>query len=68
MSPASDGMVASTSTHGSRCTRACQRPPSVRSLVVKSPAAVYGCGPKDPAKFSEDMEPWHAPTSGWASQ
>ncbi len=45
---------------------ACQRTPSVRSVVVKSTAAVYGCGPKDPAKFSEDMEPWHPPSSGWA--
>ena len=45
---------------------ACQRTLSVRSLVVKSTSSVYGCGPKDPAKFSEDMEPWHAPTSGWA--
>jgi UDP-glucose 4-epimerase len=45
---------------------ACQRTPSVRSLVVKSTAAVYGAGPKDPAKFTEDMEPKHSPTSGWA--
>ena len=45
---------------------ACQRTPSVRSLIVKSTAAVYGSGPKDPAKFSEDMEPRHAPSSGWA--
>ena len=45
---------------------ACQRTPSVRSLVVKSTAAVYGSGPKDPAKFTEDMEPRHAPSSGWA--
>ena len=45
---------------------ACQRTPSVRSLVVKSTAAVYGSGPKDPAKFTEDMEPRHAPMSGWA--
>lgn len=45
---------------------ACQRTPSVRSLVVKSTASVYGCGPKDPARFTEDMEPWHAPSSGWA--
>ena len=45
---------------------ACQRTPSVRSLIVKSTAAVYGSGPKDPAKFSEDMEPKHAPSSGWA--
>ncbi len=45
---------------------ACQRTPGVRSLVVKSTAAVYGSGPKDPAKFTEDMEPKHAPSSGWA--
>ena len=45
---------------------ACQRTPSVRSLIVKSTAAVYGSGPKDPALFTEDMEPKHAPTSGWA--
>ncbi len=45
---------------------ACQRTLSVRNLIVKSTASVYGCGPKDPAKFTEDMEPWHAPTSGWA--
>jgi UDP-glucose 4-epimerase len=45
---------------------ACQRTPSVRSLVVKSTAAVYGSGPKDPAKFTEDMEPRHSPSSGWA--
>jgi UDP-glucose 4-epimerase len=45
---------------------ACQRTPSVRALIVKSTAAVYGSGPKDPAKFSEDMEPKHSPSSGWA--
>ena len=44
---------------------ACQRTPSVRSLVVKSTAAVYGSGPKDPAKFTEDMEPRLSPSSGW---
>jgi UDP-glucose 4-epimerase len=44
---------------------ACQRTPSVESLVVKSTSAVYGSGPKDPAKFAEDMEPRHPPTSGW---
>lgn len=44
---------------------ACQRTPSVRSLIVKSTAAVYGSGPKDPAKFTEDMEPRHSPSSGW---
>ncbi len=45
---------------------ACQRTPSVASLVVKSTAAVYGSGAKDPALFTEDMEPKHAPSSGWA--
>jgi UDP-glucose 4-epimerase len=45
---------------------ACQRTPSVRALVVKSTAAVYGSGAKDPAMFTEDMEPKHAPMSGWA--
>ena len=45
---------------------ACQRTPSVQTLVVKSTAGVYGCGPKDPAKFVEEMEPRHPPTSGWA--
>lgn len=45
---------------------ACQRTPSVRTVVVKSTAAVYGSGPKDPALFTEEMEPKHTPTHGWA--
>lgn len=45
---------------------ACQRTASVRAIVVKSTSAVYGSGPKDPAMFTEDMEPKHAPSSGWA--
>lgn len=45
---------------------ACQRTTSVSTLVVKSTAAVYGSGPKDPAKFTEEMEPKHTPSSGWA--
>ena len=45
---------------------ACQRAESVRTLVVKSTAGVYGCGPKDPALFAEGMEPAHPPRSGWA--
>jgi UDP-glucose 4-epimerase len=44
---------------------ACQRTPSVQKLVVKSTAAVYGSGPKDPAMFTEEMEPRHSPSSGW---
>lgn len=45
---------------------ACQRTPALKHLVVKSTAAVYGAGPKDPALFTEDMEPRHRPSSGWA--
>ncbi len=45
---------------------ACQQAPLVSRLVVKSSASVYGCGPKDPAMFTEDMDPKHPPTSGWA--
>lgn len=45
---------------------ACQRTPALRHLVVKSTAAIYGSGPKDPALFTEDMEPKHRPSSGWA--
>jgi UDP-glucose 4-epimerase len=32
---------------------ACQKAHSVRRLVVKSSAAVYGCAPRDPALFGE---------------
>ena len=45
---------------------ACQRTPSVKALVVKSTASVYGSGPKDPAMFTEEMQPRHAPRYGWA--
>lgn len=45
---------------------ACQRTTSLRTLIVKSSAGVYGCGPKDPGMFTEDMDPRHAPRSGWA--
>lgn len=45
---------------------ACQQTPSVSRLVVKSSASVYGCGPKDPAIFTEGMDPRHPPSSGWA--
>jgi UDP-glucose 4-epimerase len=45
---------------------ACQRAPRVRHLVVKSTAAVYGSGPKDPALVTEETSPRHPPTSGWA--
>ena len=45
---------------------ACQRAESVRHLVVKSTAAVYGSGPRDPALVTEETAPRHPPTSGWA--
>jgi UDP-glucose 4-epimerase len=45
---------------------ACQKAPSVRKVVVKSTTAVYGSSPKDPALFTEDMEPRRLPTSGYA--
>lgn len=45
---------------------ACQRAASVSKLVVKSSSAVYGAGSTDPALFTEEMQPRHAPTSGWA--
>ena len=44
---------------------ACQRTESLQTLIVKSSAGVYGCGPKDPAMFTEDMEPKDAPRTGW---
>lgn len=45
---------------------ACQKAPTVRRLIVKSTASVYGAGPRDPALFTEGMDPKHPPTSGWA--
>ncbi len=45
---------------------ACQKAPSVRKLVVKSSTTVYGASPKDPAMFTEDMEPKALPRSGFA--
>ena len=45
---------------------ACQKTPSIESFIVKSTSSVYGCGPKDPAMFTEETEPRHTPTSGWA--
>lgn len=45
---------------------ACQKSPSVQRLVVKSTSSVYGAGPRDPAMFSEEIEPKHSPSSGWA--
>ena len=44
---------------------ACQKAPSVRRLVVKSSAAVYGSSSRDPAMFTEDMGPKVMPRSGF---
>ena len=45
---------------------ACQKAPSVRTLVVKSTTTVYGASSRDPAMFTEEMEPRRAPRSGYA--
>jgi UDP-glucose 4-epimerase len=45
---------------------ACQKAPSVRKLVVKSTTAVYGSSSRDPALFTENMEPRTLPRSGYA--
>ncbi|WP_182525584.1 NAD-dependent epimerase/dehydratase family protein [Nocardioides dongkuii] len=45
---------------------ACQKAPGLQHLVVKSSTTVYGASNRDPAMFTEDMEPRRAPTSGYA--
>ncbi len=45
---------------------ACQGAPTVRRLVVKSSAGVYGSSAKDPALFTEDMLPRGLARSGFA--
>jgi UDP-glucose 4-epimerase len=45
---------------------ACQKAPSVTDLVVKSTTTVYGASNRDPAMFTEDMNPRGAPRSGYA--
>lgn len=45
---------------------ACQNATAVRRLVVKSTTAVYGSSPRDPALFTEEMEPRAHPASGYA--
>jgi UDP-glucose 4-epimerase len=44
---------------------ACQKAPSVRRVVVKSSAAVYGCAPRDPALFTEETQPHRPPRAGY---
>ncbi|MEQ4720817.1 NAD-dependent epimerase/dehydratase family protein [Nonomuraea sp. B19D2] len=45
---------------------ACQRSATVRRVVVRSTTAVYGSSPRDPAVFTEDLEPQDGPTHGYA--
>jgi len=45
---------------------ACQKAPSVRHLIVKSTTTMYGASNRDPAMFTEDMEPRRLPRSGYA--
>ena len=44
---------------------ACQKAPTMRKLVVKSTTAVYGSSPRDPALFTEEVEPRAMPRSGY---
>ncbi|GAA1135274.1 NAD-dependent epimerase/dehydratase family protein [Nocardioides aquiterrae] len=45
---------------------ACQKAPGLRTLVVKSSTTVYGASSRDPAMFTEDMEPRRAARAGYA--
>ena len=45
---------------------ACQKAPRLRTLVVKSSTTVYGASNRDPAMFTEDMEPRRAARAGYA--
>jgi UDP-glucose 4-epimerase len=45
---------------------ACQKSDSVERVVVRSTTAVYGCGPADPAVFTEDMHPPDGGQAGYA--
>ncbi|WP_422674078.1 NAD-dependent epimerase/dehydratase family protein [Bailinhaonella thermotolerans] len=45
---------------------ACQRSATVRKVVVRSTTAVYGCTPRDPAVFTETIEPHEVPAHGYA--
>jgi UDP-glucose 4-epimerase len=44
---------------------ACQKAPTVRRLVVKSSAGVYGSSSRDPAMFTEDTGAKVLPRGGW---
>ncbi|SQD93600.1 conserved hypothetical protein [Parafrankia sp. Ea1.12] len=45
---------------------ACQKTPGVKKLVVKSTTSIYGSSPRDPALFTEEMEPRGLPGGGYA--
>lgn len=45
---------------------ACQKSPLVRKIVIKSTTSVYGVSSRDPAVFTEEMEPRDLPSSGFA--
>ncbi|GAA2212762.1 NAD-dependent epimerase/dehydratase family protein [Nonomuraea monospora] len=45
---------------------ACQRSATVRRVVVRSTTAVYGSSPRDPAVFTEGLEPHDGPIHGYA--
>jgi UDP-glucose 4-epimerase len=44
---------------------ACQKAPSLQKLVVRSTTSVYGASPRDPALFTEGMEPRSQFRSGY---
>ena len=45
---------------------ACQKAESLRTLVVKSTTTVYGASNRDPAMFTEDLEPRRPARTGYA--
>ncbi|MDT0200632.1 NAD-dependent epimerase/dehydratase family protein [Nocardioides sp. AE5] len=45
---------------------ACQRAESLKHLVVKSTTTVYGASSRDPAMFTEEMNPKRTPRSGYS--
>jgi len=44
---------------------ACQKSDTVSRLVVRSTTTIYGSSPRDPALFTEDMEPRSLPRGGY---
>jgi UDP-glucose 4-epimerase len=45
---------------------ACQKSETVRRLVIQSSVSVYGAGPRDPARYTEEMTARTQPRSGFA--